>query len=388
MLTALRGCCRIYTELPSAATSIVGGDGTRFFRRAGIANAITICPRLRDGTHAAYIYPNDVQLTVHDSSQKPIHAQVQLDIDSSSNIALLYTLDDVHGQLKSITELYVHVRVCGVLLVDVCVRVAAFDGRTAGRLRRQPNLPRSETQYIAIHPAGMHLVASTPSARLLNVFGLPDMNLLAVISDGLGDFSSFPRGLRGLCFTDAGTLLAADNIRNRVRHWTLKGLSIASYAIRYPTCVASRGNIFAVGTETGVRVCLLEGGNVLHAWLDKKTVVISSIGFVDADTLAVSNYSQKTINLHALNGEFLKQIADDISSYGTAMCTNGYLLVSDFCRSRIRVFAPNDAELTTAPLAAHAFRLQPISIALHGEHAYVTECLCEYPSSSLISVFE
>ena len=57
MLTALRGCCRIYTELPSAATSIVGGDGTRFFRRSGIANAITICPRLRDGTHAAYIYP-------------------------------------------------------------------------------------------------------------------------------------------------------------------------------------------------------------------------------------------------------------------------------------------------------------------------------------------
>ena len=260
--TALSECCCIYVELPSATMSVIDGDGIRCFRQPGAANSITIYPRLHDGTPATYIRSDDVQLLVSDLDHKLVHAQVQLDMGSDGRVALQYTLSDNYHRLTQ-TELRVCMRVCGVLLVDVRVHAAAFDGRTAGHHCGQHMLAY-RLMAMAIHPSGDYLVVSKFCTHSLSVLKLPDMRFLI----SLGSNGNRPKNLdspRGLCFTDAGTLLVADFGNHRVQHWTLEGLSIVStvsYAVNYPVCVASRGDIFVTGTIFGICVCALESGAV------------------------------------------------------------------------------------------------------------------------------
>ena len=86
--TALGECCRVFSELPSAATSIIGGDGICCYsRRPGTANVITVRARLCDGTHATYIRADDIQLTAFDAEHKPVHVQVQLNMGGTVIIA-------------------------------------------------------------------------------------------------------------------------------------------------------------------------------------------------------------------------------------------------------------------------------------------------------------
>ena len=384
MLVALRECCRIYTELPSVVTSVVGGDGTRCFRQLSIPNIITICPRLRDGMPVAYICPDDVQLIVSDTAHKPVRAQMQLDMSIGGYIALQYTLDDNCDQL-ALAKLRVCVRICGVLIIDVCVRAAAFNGQTAGHLCGQYTLDRKEYGSIAIRAVGthLHLVISDPENDILNVYELPDMKLLAT----LGSSGNGPNNLStplGLCFTDANTLLIADFGNDRVQHWTTEGRHIATFATSiYPICVASRGEVVAVGTSSGVCVYSLESGAMLHTWPNMDQ--ICTVAFAEnATTLMVSNHTQMTVGLFTLDGRLLKHISAG-NYYGDVVaCADGGLLVAECSRSRIHVFAPNGTEITTAPFAAHRFQSHPVSFALWGERVYVLED----SSPMCISVFE
>ena len=361
-------------------TSVVGGDGTLCFHRPGAAkNVITICPRLRDGIRAAYIHLNDVQAVVSVSNHKLMRTQLQSDIDSDGNIVLLYTLDDddcVH--FTSTTKLQVCVRVCGVLLVNVRVHAATFDGRTARHVLNR-NLLMDIEYHMAIHPAGTRLVVSS-FQDVLKVFGLPDMNLLATLGSR-GDGPNNLKFPRGLCFTDAGTLLVTDYINCRVQHWSLEGSYIASYAtFKWPLCVASRGNLFVVGDTVRSYVCSLENGDVLHTW--PAGITINEVVFVDANVLAAASHLLQTVCLYALNGGLLRQLTANIISTGLAVCADGCLLMSNYYRKTIHVFAPNGTEVTTAPLATHTFQ-SPRTIALCGEYAFVLEVVL---NSTRISV--
>ena len=368
--TMLSAYCRVFARLPSAATSTIGGDGARYFRRPGTVNLITIYLRLRDGTRAACIRPDDVQLVAFDADHKPVRARVQLIIAGGSEITLQYTLDGHDCQLMP-ANLRVCVRACGVSLMNARVHAAAFDGRTAGRLCGKYVLAGT-ADHTAIHPAGTHLVVSSMLDTVSNVYKLPGMNLTA------GNSPNNSGLVLGLCFTAAGTLLVALH-NDQVQHWTLEGQSIASYAIRAPCCVASCNNIVAVGTHGGVHVCSLENGVVLHAWL--RSCWIHAVVFTDAEILVVSDCTRNVIELHAPDGRFLKQLAANIISASLAARADGCLLVSDYFRNRIRVFAPDGAELTTSPFSVHTFPSHPRSISLCGARAYVLE-------SNIVSMFE
>ena len=114
----------------------------------------------------------------------------------------------------------------------------------------------------------------------------------------------------------------------------------------------------------------------LHKWLNEDTDTIhkkKAVAFVDVNTLAVSNYTQKTLGLYTLSGTLIKQLATNIFTIGLAVCADGCVLSSDFKKSRIRVFAPDGTELKTSPLATHIFQEHPGLIALSGERAYVFE---------------
>ena len=134
-------CCKICTKLPSAATSIIGGDGARTFDGEGMKNLITIDPRHDDGTPAAYIRSDDVELVVSDlNCGRELNVEKRMDAGGDCVIKVWYALDEddsaelVFGKLQKV-HVHVRVRVCGVLLVDVlCARAATFDGRTAGCL--------------------------------------------------------------------------------------------------------------------------------------------------------------------------------------------------------------------------------------------------------------
>ena len=385
---ALTQSCHIFVKLPDAKTSIIGGDGIHCFRRLD-TNTITIHPRLHDGTPAIYICPDDVQLVVLDANHKMLHAQVRLDIASDGNIRLQYTLGDC-DQFAPTAELRVCVRVCGVALVNVCVRAAMFNGRTAGSpcgQHAQHVFTNTYMTYMAINPAGTHLVAILQSETGgvvkigIGVFELPEMKMVTTLAS---------HGGSALCFTDAGTLLVVDYGNASVHHLTLEGLDISSYKTRWPKHVASRGDVFAVATGDGMRVCSLEHRTVLCAWLDNPTWSAVAIIFTDEKTLAVYYYYERMVRLYTLDGSLVKQLnaTSGIISSGLAFCADDCLLVSDFNRKCVRVFALDDTEL--APFAVHAFQLHPLSypnsIALRGEYAYVLETMGM--TKSIIHVFK
>ena len=374
--TMLRECCRVYAELPSAITSIISGDGARHFHRPGVANLISIYPRLHDGSPAAYIRPDDVQLVVSDMDYELLRVKVRLDIARDGKIMLEYTLDDDCDQF-ALTKLQVCARVCGVLLVDLCVRIAAFNGRATNRFCRQHTLTAKNAGCIAIHPAGSHLVVSDSTCALLWVYGLPEMKLLTTLQI-YRDRDGFPEGVGGMCFTDAGTLLVSNssNWPCSLQHWTLEGSHITSYAIRDVRCVASRGDKIAVGTWSGVHVLNLKDVSMFSSsmfpgqtdfWMAN---YITAVAFVDAATLAVSNNDQRTINLYTLNGRLLKHVASGILSRSIAMCADDCLLATDHYRRCIRVFAPDGEELL---FPTHLFQLRPHVVALCGARAYVLD---------------
>ena len=199
----------------------------------------------------------------------------------------------------------------------------------------------------------------------------------------LGSYGNGPTNLKTpgkLCFTDAGTLLVVDHHNDRVQHWTLEGSCVASYAIRGPQCLDSRGGIFAVGTWTGsgVHVCSLESGVMLHSFSLNSAMEVNSaiyaIAFVDASTLAIYSDTKRNVSLCTLDGKLVKQLitGTGINLFSLASTADGCLVVLDVTdyTPRTRVFAPDGAELTSSALLSAANILQR-SIAIRGAHAYV-----------------
>ena len=376
LCSMLRKCCRIYSELPDAETSTANGDGIRRFYKRNVSNLAIIHPRLRDGTRAAYICPDDVRLTVFNADHRMLRVQTKLDITIDGEISLQYMLGDDCDS----SEIQACVHACGTLLVDVRVRCAIFEGRSGGRfcgrhaLASTPYFATS-THYMAIHPAGTHLVVGynnnwTHNRQVLDVYGLPEMNFLSLLD--LRNESSFKPN--GMCFTDVGTLLVSDIRGDRVRHWTLGGSCIASYSVRKPSRVASRGDTFvilAISNYSDVCVYSLDSATALHTW--SVPGYICEVIYADAATLAFSNYAGETIDLYALDGAFLRQLAVNIRSTSLAVCADGCLLANDRSRRCIRVFALDGTESTTSPLTTHVFGAVPAGIAVCGARAYVLE---------------
>ena len=370
LCTAIRSACCIYDELPDATASIMGGSGIRFFCAHG-ENIILISPRLLDRARAAYVAIEDICFTAISDSERtrrPVHAHPQMHLDSESgDINIAYTLD---GPLPK--EIRVRVHVCGVLLVDTRVAHKPFSGRTGGQLYVQHTLPRQDG-YAAICPSGAHMAFSSYRNHCVNVFALPDFQFIGK----LGKKGAGPIELNvpcGLCFTDAGTLLIADNGNDRVQHWALDGTWIASYPVNTSWCIAAYGDMIAVGCHgTGVHMLSLKSEAVTSKWLLGH---VYAIVFVDANTLAIAstaiaNTAIATINLFTLDGVLKVQLANNIISCGLAVCADGYLLASHYSQTRIRVFSLTGDELNTSPFAAYSFQRRPLSIALHTEHAYV-----------------
>ena len=386
LCTMLRECCRVYAEFPSAITSIIGGSGARHFRKQGIANLISIYPRLHDGTPAAYIRQDDVQIVVSSMDNELLHVKVRLDIASDGSIMLEYTLDDDCDQF-ALTKLRVCARVCGALLVDLCVHIAAFNGRAANRFCSQHTLAAKIAGRMAIHPAGTHLVVSDTSRALLLAYGLPEMKLLTTLNICCkGPDELFFTNAGALCFTDAGTLIVTNWERGleQLQHWTLEGCDQCNAAVRTGCkllaewvdddcknvrCMASRGDKIAVGTGYGVLVLNLKDDLMLPS-ISWSTDYILAVAFVDADTLAVSNQTRSTIRLYTLYGKLLKHIASGITSNSLAVCADGCLLTTDFYQRCIRVFTPDCEEL---PFPTHLFQSRPHTVALCGARAYVLD---------------
>jgi hypothetical protein len=362
----IRGACRVYNELPCKKTSTASGDGLCFFY-ARATTTFLVCPRLSNGMCAAYVTADDVCLTV---DAQVVHVQSRLDAKNRDRSIVC----SLHAGLAP-KQLCVRVHVCGVKLVDVCVHRAFFSGRTGGQFHsRQYMLEcgRGSDHYMAIHPAGTHLALSNTSNNCVNVFTLPDFKFAVKLGKsgmGLTELD----GPQGLCFTDAGELLITDLWNDRVQHWTLDGEQIASYSAQDPWCVASRGNVAALGGSSvkGVHILSLESGATIKEWLLRGS--ISAIAFVDAAVLAVSDYVAQTVGLYTLEGALKRQLAASIICHGLAACADGCLLVSDAKGRRVRVFLENGDELNTFPFEVHSLNLFPFSVALHAEHAYVLE---------------
>ena len=129
--------------------------------------------------------------------------------------------------------------------------------------------------------------------------------------------------------------------------------------------------MFAVGTwsKSGVHVFSLESGVTLHLLLNGER--ITAIAFVDASTLAISSHDKCDVSLYTLDGRLLKQLAAEIITRSLTSCADGSLLVLDCYKERVRVFAPDGAELTTSLFTANI--LSPCAIALRGAYAYVLD---------------
>jgi hypothetical protein len=389
----MRSACRVYSELPCYDTSAVsGGDGVRFFG-ARTVNTFQICPRLSDGTCAVYVTPADVCVTVTDAAARPVHVHTQLRLDSGSGtVSIAYTFDAVAtGYMSILKEVRVRVHVCGALLVDACVARKTFSGRTGGRLYSQHivSLHYSPFEFMAIHPAGTYMAISdyANANNRVNVFALPDFQLVGKLGQAGAGLKEL-RDPRGLCFTSAGALLVADNSNRRVQCWALDGTWIESYSVENPWCVASYGDMVAVGCDEGGGVCIisLESGTVIHKWLNGSNV--TAVAFVNADTsaIAISNYTavKLSIDLYTLEGVLKTHLVDGIISLYLAACTDGCLLAQDWYGHHVRVFSQDGrsgyricvfledgTELGTSTLATHTFEAPPRTIAVHAEHAYV-----------------
>ena len=384
----IRDACLVHNELPSDRTSTASGRGMRSFCTQ-VENTIFISPRLSNGTHPAYITIEDVCLTAMDAyALQHLCARTQVRLDSESGkIIIMYTFDA--GAVPK--KIRVRIHVCGVLLVDVSAR-KAFSGRTGGRLQSQHAFAAS-SESIAIRTS-TRLVISGYEADVV-VFTLPDFQLARTFSyiDSHRDNQLIDP--RGVCFTDAGTLLIADYYNNRVQHRTLEGIWIASYPVLHPSCVASRGNVAVIGKNKagGVHIISLERervsrvGATMSEWLNGND--ISAITFVSATTLAIAVCTTKTVGLYTLEGVLKRQLAVDIVSYGLAVCADDCLLVSDQGRKRVRVFSKGGVEIVTSSFAEFTFEENISTVVVHAERAYVLE---EFDggffSETRISVFE
>jgi sugar lactone lactonase YvrE len=375
--------CFVHKELLSDETSIVSGDVNFFCAR--VSNTILI--HLPNGTRTTYVMAEDVCLTATDNSDAlpvRVHAHIRLD-SKSGDIIITYTFEPDADTVPK--ELRVRVHVCGVLLVNACVR-KAFSGRKNGRLQSQHEFELG-TNSIAIYSAGTHLLISDYTENCVAVFSLPDFQfahkLVAEIGDGPTELN-YPRGL---CITDANTLLIADYHNDRVQHWKLNGDSITSYSVKDPALVASHGNVVAIARSrsNGVHVISLQSGVSFSKWLYGSSV--SAITFVNANTLAIAVCTTKTIGLYTLTGTLKKQLAIDIVSCGLAVCADDCMLVSDWEQNRVRVFSMDGVEIVSSSFAAHPFEGNISTIVVHAEHAYILEeILGEIVSVTRICVFE
>ncbi len=390
---ALRNACSVYNKLPDAAASTVDGSGVRSFCTRA-ANTVCICPRFSDGARTACVVLEDVCLLVTDASDSRsmhVHAQTQLD-SKSGNIRIAYALEADAGSAPKVMRVCVHV--CGVLLVDTRVVRRSFDGQTDGRLHTQHMFPRQGCRMavhptgtrMAVHPAGTCIAFSDHCTDCVNVFTLPDFQCIGK----LGEKGAGPTGLdfpSGLCFTDVGTLLIADCGNNRVQHWTLDGVWLASYyPVGKPWCVDARGDAVAVGCDygTGVRVFSSSTGLPSGEWLVGGCV--SAVAFMDAGTLAIAYYSGESIDLYTLQGVLKTRLAYNIISFGLAVCADGCLLASDFRRNCVRVFLPTGDEWNASLFSTYSFEKRPCTIAVHAGHAYVLEYIND--DAFRICVFE
>ena len=283
------------------------------------------------------------------------------------------------------------VHICGVLFVDVHV-LAAFGARTPCRLRSKHVLERDASFYMAFHPDGTHMAMTSEYAvgfekGCVNVFTLPDFKFVGTLgTKGTGEAELISP--HGLCFTEAGSLLVADQHYNNVQHWTVDSKWIESYPVRSPQCIASRNNIVAAGCANyGVCVFSLDNNSTNDDdewWISGS---VSAMAFVDASTLAVARYQAEMIGLYTLEGTLKRQLASNILSFSLSVSEDGYLLSTDWRRKRIRVFSMDGPEFDASPIAAHKFEIYPCTIALCAGHAYVFETSMSQ-GGSRVCVFE
>jgi hypothetical protein len=368
---AICSACHIHHSLPCNETSIVTGNGTRFFHTHA-ANVICICPRLSNGACATYVMIEDVCLAAADACDaRPILVRTQVQVDSGSgNISIAYFIVET-GRLPK--EMRLCVYVCGVLLIDVRVH-KVFGGELCSQHALEPGSVYTHYDYVAIHPAGTHLAISDCTSHCVCTFALPNFQVVNKLgSRGTG--SAGLRGPRGLCFTDIGTLLIADHYNDRVQHWTLHGTCIASYHVLQPWRVAAHSNLVAIGCigKGGVHIFSLDSDDsddVISSWLCGSS--ITAIAFVDATTLAIANYTSETIGLYTLEGALKKQFRTDIISH-CLMCAEDCLLVVDWRQKRVCVFSMDGFQLDASPFAAQLFTIHIHMIALFAERVFVLE---------------
>jgi hypothetical protein len=385
--TAIHSACRVHNTLPCAVTSIIGGDDIRFFCARG-ENTIHVRPVQLDGTRASFVMAEDVCLTALNSESHPVSVCAHIRLDSGNgDIIIAYMLDGAGPAPK---EMHVRVRICGVLLVDVCV-LKTFSAHTRAQLHSKHVLEHGSTFYVAFHPAGTHVAITSGSnhggiaQHCVNVYTLPDLTFVEKWGKK-GSGKAELHSPHGSCFTEAGTLLVVDRYNARVQHCTLGGKWIATYSMtQVPQCVASCGDTIAVGgASDGVHVFSQKSGHLTDRWLFKNT--ISAIMFTDATTLVIATL-KRTVGLYTLKGAMIRNFASDLISYGLAACADGCLLVSDFNRCCVRVFSTTGGnELVTAPFSAFSFERPPLSIGLYLDRAYVFEQLCS--GAPRVCVFE
>ena len=387
----LESCVCIAQELPCASASVHTPPKFETTTSGIRQKCIRIMPRDARGARCAYIYLEDISTEVAvvqaatDVSSSDSALEAQTSLSSAGDIDITCTLND-----SAIKKVRISVRVCGVLLVDIYTRIT-FDAQTCVKIGQHTFQHAGQGHRIAINASGTRLVMAHASFSL-DIFELPSFKHVSVL-DTRGHGRGMPAVIWGICFTSADTLLHTDYKNDCVNHWTADGFLIKTIDVFRPRCVAIHGDTIGVGCSRGVNIFSLESGARLHTW--KQSAWITSIAFIDARTLVIANLTMWTVGLYALNGDCIKHLEAcfydffdyDYQCYGLAVCTDTHtLLVSDYTSKCIRVYSTSGQELPSAAFTKHAFQHHPLSIAIHGAHAFVHE----YTSAteSRVCIFE
>ncbi len=369
-------CAHVISSLTTPSACTVTGAGTRVF---SIGDPSEIHVRKK---HCGKITLLDCVLRVTADNGQCVCATLCV---TPTTIHIEYCVQDT-----AISVVHVRLRACGVCLLDTEAR-AAFHGRT----RRARALDSAHAQEvfapgslptgmasIAVHPSGTCMVLAQTPVDKLYVFDLPSFCLRRIMGTHGSSAPNELHGVRGVCFAPDGVLLVADENR-RVVLWTIEDVVLRSFkTAMYPKCVtvcsgvaafgdaAARGDVVAVGSESGVDIHALADGSVLHRLTNGFVIGVAESCFTSSRELMILDICGyiriATIAREEQHARVLLQTLEKSHVLSVHACADDTLLVCT--TTDIQVYSSTGELLNTivvpALLSIHA-------ACVHGAMLYV-----------------
>ena len=409
MLSMLRECCRICTELPSAKRSACTGAGLARFISGGRENTLQIVARDAHGACCDYICADDVQcLFINIDTGELADGRVQLLHVDGASVRIAYVLSDA-------VRIRLCVSVCGVLLTSKRIH-AEFSGRTHGRLDACHALPRSFSDaYRTVIAVNLtETLFARVTASFIDVFALPSLQrvirITAPLNEQLGNDGFFA----GACFAPDDTLYTSYTewdggmaVEWTLHAWASDGMLRGSYMLFYqpfardpddadiprelrehrdvrmsvqPWCMAAHEDSIVIGCEGYLLVFSHRLQRLVQVRCINTADTIESIFDIccmNATTLlTISNKIdrhnqvrfQSYIAVRTLHGDIIRLLQSSawsnipaadirgllVQNASVAVCSDGSMLVSNYNKSGvIEVYDADGRRLLDAPFAAH-----------------------------------